>query len=152
MKDGPALERLIGRLASLAGPPPGLVAWASTRESELFVVPVLPGALLNESIKRIGDWGHTAGALVTARESAAEQGFRLVWLAAEAVESHGAPGDCHLPTTPSTTVADLLRILEPGASVTLRLGNDEVFLQPDATSEPIEDETLIQSLRALATG
>lgn len=151
MKDGPALERLIGRLASLSGPPPGLVAWARKRESELFVVPVLPTASLNESIRAIRNWGHTTGALVTAQKSADEQGFQLAWLATEAVESHDAHGDSHLPTTQSTTVADLLRILEPGASVTLRLGDDELFLQPDACPVPISDRSALKSLRSLVT-
>lgn len=149
MKDGPALERLIGRLASLSGPPPGLVAWARERESELFVVPVLPSASLNESIRAIWNWGHTTGALVTARKSSGEEGFELAWLATEAVESHDAHASCHLPTTSSTTVADLLRILEPGASVTLRLGGDELFLQPDLSPVPVSDRSTLRSLRSL---
>ena len=162
MNDGTALERLIGRLASLAGPPSRLVAWARSmapdegRDVDLFVVPVRPSASLNESIRMIQTWGHSSGALVTVRESADAQGFELAWLAAAAIECHDArPGShspCDLPTTPSTTVSDLLRLLQPRASVTLRLGDDELFLQPDSSPEPISDETAIESLRSLAKG
>lgn len=146
-----ALERLIGRLASLSGPPAGLVDWARDRGNELFIVPVLPSASLNESIGTIRDWGHSAGALVTAQKSGGRRAFHLAWLAAEAVESRDADTGYGLPTTPSTTVADLLRILQPGASMTLRLGSDELFLRPDASDVPIADKAAIKSLRSLSS-
>ena len=146
-----ALERLIGRLASLSGPPAGLVEWARDRGHELFIVPVLPSASLNESLRTIREWGHSAGALVTAQKSGGRRAFHLVWLAAEAVESDNADTGCGLPTTPSTTVADLLRILQPGASMTLRLGSDELFFRPDASAAPIADKAAIKSLRSLSS-
>ena len=145
-----ALRQLIGRLASHEGPPRGWGEEQGQESEELLIVPVLPTDSLNESVERIRASGHVRGFLTTVWWQHGSGRPRLVWLAVEMVGSSEQQRDWHLPTTPSTTVGDLLRILHPGASMTVRLKSDELVLEPSASSEPIANEQAVESLRDLA--
>ena len=118
-----ALRQLIGRMASLSGPDDHLIKWAARAREDLFIVPVLPKDSLNESIAIIHDKGHRSGVLVTASSPQEKNQLVLRWITVESAS--GYDDGSHLPTTPATTVGDLLRILRPGSSMTIRLGNDE---------------------------
>lgn len=112
-------------------------------------MPVLPTDSLNRSVEWIGDHGYDRGVLATV--SWQHSGHpRLVWLAVELVGSGQQERDSHLPTTPSTTIGDMLRILNPGASMTIRLESGEMVLQPTASSQPIAYEQALESLQELA--
>ncbi|MXW99946.1 MAG: hypothetical protein F4Y05_04355 [Acidimicrobiaceae bacterium] len=145
-----ALRQLIGRLASHQGPPRGWGEQQGQQSEELLIVPVLPSDSLNESVERIRASGHVRGFLTTAWWQHGSGRPLLAWLAVEMVGASQHPSDSHLPTTPSTTVGDLLRILHPGASMTVRLESDELVLQPAASPEPIANEQAVESLRELA--
>lgn len=145
-----ALRQLIGRMASLDGPDEHLLEWASRTGENLFIVPVLPNDGLNESIAVIHKNGRRSGVLVTA--AAPQEGNHVVlrWVTVESAHSHDDSG--HLPTTPATTVGDLLRFLQPGSSMTIRLGNDEFVFQPDTSQThfpegQIADQSAVRSLR-----
>lgn len=151
--DGLTLRQLIGRLASHEGPPRATWQhWGEQRDEEggeLFVLPVLPGDSLNESVEIIRDRGYCRGFLTTVWWRQGSGRPCLAWLAVELIRTQGH-GDSHLPTTPSTTVGDLLRILQPGASMTVRLESDELILHPSASSQPIADDQAVESLQDLA--
>ena len=140
-----ALRQHIGRMASLVGPDDQLAEWASENEEELFIVPALPTDGLNESIAVIHKRGHTAGVLVTVSPHQDKDRLRLCWITFRSVCGHD-DGD-HLPTSPATTVGDLLRILLPGSSMTIRLGMDELVFQPNTSSGQITDKKVVKSLR-----
>lgn len=101
---------MIGRLASLNGPPPDLSAWAAEREQELFILPVLPDDALSDSVSTASSEGYRRSALVTVWGAANSDtpGIRLVWLAVETTIETSAGGGVHLPITSATTVADIL--------------------------------------------
>ena len=151
--DGLTLRQLIGRLASHAGPPRDTWQhWDEQRDEkggELFVLPVLPGDSLNESVEIIRDRGYCRGFLATVWWRQGSERPCLAWLAVELTRTQGH-GDSHLPTTLSTTVDDLLRILQPGASMTVRLEPDELVLRPSASFHPIVDDQAVESLQHLA--
>ena len=140
-----ALRQLIGRMASLSGPDDHLIEWASRAGEDLFIVPVLPNDGLNESISIIHSKGLRSGVLVTASSPQEKNQLVLRWITVESASSHD--DGSHLPTTPATTVGDLLRILRPGSSMTIRLGNDEFVFQPDASQQQITDKQAVKSLR-----
>ena len=140
-----ALRQLIGRMASLSGPDDHLIEWASRAGEDLFIVPVLPNDGLNESISIIHSKGLRSGVLVTASSPQEKNQLVLRWITVESAS--GYDDGSHLPTTPATTVGDLLRILRPGSSMTIRLGNDEFVFQPDASQQQITDKQAVKSLR-----
>ena len=122
-----ALRQLIGRMASLSGPDDHLIKWASRAGEDLFIVPVLPNDGLNESISIIHSKGLRSGVLVTASPPKKKDELVLHWIAVESATGRDDGG--HLPTTPSATVGDLLRILQPGSSMTFRCGSEELVFQ-----------------------
>ncbi len=140
-----ALRQHIGRMASLTGPDEQLVEWASENGEDLFIVPALPTDSLNESIATIHKRGNTAGVLVTVSPHQEKDRLHLCWITFRSVCGHDN-GD-HLPTSPTTTVRDLLRILLPGSSMTIRLGMDELVFQPNTSAGQITDKKTVKSLR-----
>ena len=140
-----ALRQHIGRVASLVGPDDQLVEWASGNGEELFIVPALPTDGLNESIAIIHRGGRKAGVLVTVNPHQDEDRLSLCWITFRSVCDH--EDSDHLPTSPATTVGDLLRILLPGSSLTIRLGMDELVFQPNTSTGQITDKKMVKSLR-----
>ena len=140
-----ALRQHIGRMASLFGPDDQLAEWASRNGEDLFIVPALPDDGLNESISIIHDKGYKAGVLVTVVAHQEENRLELMWITVRSVGGHDDDG--HLPTSPSTTVGDLLKILLPGSSVTVRLGMGELVFEPNASSGQITDKSVVKTLR-----
>lgn len=140
-----ALRQLIGRMASLSGPGDHLIKWAARAGEDLFVVPVLPNDGLNESISIIHSKGLRSGVLVTASPPKKKDELVLRWIAVESATGRDDGDD--LPTTPSTTVGDLLRILQPGSSMTIRCGSEEFVFQPNTSQQQITDKQAVKSLR-----
>lgn len=128
-----ALRQLIGRMASLGGPDGHLIDWATRTGEDLFVVPVLPKDSLNESISIIHSKGLRSGVLVTASSPQEKNQLVLRWITVESAS--GYDDGSHLPTTPATTVGDLLRILQPGSSMTIRFGTEELVFQSCVNGE-----------------
>ena len=140
-----ALRQQIGRMASLRGPDDRLIEWASETGEDLFIVPVLPSDRLNESIAIIHNKGRKAGVLVTVRLHQEKNQLGLNWISVRSIGEHDDSD--HLPTSPATTVGDLLRILLPGSSMTVRLGTDELVFQPNTSPGQITDKNVVKSLR-----
>ena len=140
-----ALRQHIGRMASVVGPDDQLADWASENGEDLFIVPALPDDGLNESIAIIHNKGYKAGVLVTVVAHQEKNRLGLGWITVKSVGGHDDSG--HLPTSPSTTVGDLLKILLPGSSMTIRLGMDELVFQPSPSTGQITDKKVVKSLR-----
>ena len=140
-----ALRHLIGRMASLSGPDDHLIEWAARAGEDLLIVPVLPNDGLNESISVIHSKGLRSGVLVTATPPQKKNELVLSWIAVESATGQDDGDD--LPTTPSTTVGDLLRILQPGSSMTIRCGSEEFVFQPNTSQQQITDKQAVKSLR-----
>ena len=143
----PAPDLIIGRLASLEGPPAELREWVQDEHgAELFIVPLIATTPINDAIRIIQRWGYDRAAVVTARSPAGDE-YRLAWLAVKALAVHNAHDLCHLPTSPSTTLGDLLGMFIPSTSVTLMLGDEELFLRSDESPNVIDDESDVDALR-----
>lgn len=140
-----ALRQHIGRIASLVGPDDQLSEWASENGEELFIVPALPTDALNESIAIIHKRGYKAGVLVTVSPHQEKDRLHLSWISFKSVCGHGESD--HLPTSPATTFGDLLRILLPGSSMTIRLGIDELVFQPNTSTGQTTEKRVVKSLR-----
>ena len=139
-----ALRQHVGHMASLVGPDDQLVEWASDNGEDLFIVPALPTDGLNESIATIRQRGYKAGVLATVNPHQEKDRLHLSWISFKSARGH--QDSDHLPTSPATTVCDLLRILLPGSSMTIRFGMDELVFQPNTSAGQITDEKVAKSL------
>lgn len=106
---------------------------------------VVPG-LETDSLQRLSEAVARAGGQATVAVALARDDPPRVGLALLSMETRGASGELdgehHTPFTPETTVGDLLRMLTPGVSMTMRLQLDdggELALSGVTEHEPPED-------------
>lgn len=144
----PVPDLIIGRLASLEGPPAELREWVQKEHgAELFIVPLIASTPINDAIRLMQTWGYDRAAIVTARLPAGNE-YRLSWLAVKPSVMNGAPNLFDEPMSQSITLAELLDMSSPLMPTTVTFEGEELCFRSDESPNVIDDESDVDALRA----
>jgi hypothetical protein len=131
-----ALGRLVSALSS--GDTDFREQLVTDKQGRRVAIPALPKDSLHDMCRLAFRSGGQATLVVPTDEGSERVSLLLVNVSLNRLKVSASAGECDLPVGLETTVADLLKFLRPGSSVTISLG-DSALLAEETAERQVSD-------------